>query len=123
MTVDVDVKNSNVEIGTFCEPYRVIDFTRLGGDAVTKLLEHVHDHHANHDLVFDEEHGAPPRCRCCHAGCPLPSSPLRVANKAAECNVNVTTMAVLTPCRARQTVAGADKPGPQTSTPTRAFWF
>ena len=33
-----------------------VDFTGLGRDAVAELLQHVSDHHPDHDLVLDEEH-------------------------------------------------------------------
>jgi hypothetical protein len=38
------------------EPERLADLAGLGGDAEAKLLQHVSDHHPDHDLVFDEKH-------------------------------------------------------------------
>ena len=48
------------------EPDRLVDFAGLGGDVIAEFFQHVGDHHADHRLVFDQEHGAGRHRR--HAG-------------------------------------------------------
>ncbi len=44
------------KLGGARELDRLIDLAGFGGDAIAKLRQHVRDHHADHDLVLDEEH-------------------------------------------------------------------
>jgi hypothetical protein len=56
ITFDVDVENGEVVFGRLRQPDSFVDLAGLGHDAVAQLLEHVGDHHPDHDLVLDEEH-------------------------------------------------------------------
>jgi len=56
LAVDVDVENGEVELGGLRQPDRLVDFAGLGRDAVAEFLQHVSNHHPDHDLVLDEEH-------------------------------------------------------------------
>ncbi|MCE3258267.1 MAG: 5-nucleotidase [Nitrobacter vulgaris] len=65
LSVDVDVENRDVEVCGMRELESLLDVARFGGDAITEFLQHIRNHHADHNLVFDEEYRAAGRpCRC-----------------------------------------------------------
>ena len=55
LAVDVDVENGQIEFCALRQSDRLIDLAGLGGDAIAEFLEHVGDHHPDHDLVFYKE--------------------------------------------------------------------
>src|SRR6266850_711588 len=52
LAIDVDVENGELESGGLRQPDRLVDLAGFGRDAVAQLLQHVGDHHPDHDLVL-----------------------------------------------------------------------
>jgi hypothetical protein len=78
------------------KPFQMENLAGLRGDAVAKLLQHVRNHHADHDLVLDEEYRATGWLRWHHEEfrcLPMPNSRHKVANCAAERNAARSSLA------------------------------
>jgi hypothetical protein len=88
LAVDVDVEDRDVELGRPSQLDRFVDVAGFGGHAVAEFLEHIGDHHADHDLVFDQEDGAARRVRCSHGRFPCPNPLNKIANSRVERNLD-----------------------------------
>ena len=66
LAIDVDVENGEVELGGLRQSDGLADLAGFGRDAVAQLLQHVGDHHPDHDFVLNEEHRTARRPRRDH---------------------------------------------------------
>jgi hypothetical protein len=55
LTLEIDVEDRDIELRGFRRLQRLVDASRLGGDRVAELAQHVLEQHADHQLVFDDE--------------------------------------------------------------------
>jgi len=72
LPIDIDVKDREIEKGSFGQTHGFADLTGLGRNREAKFFQHVGNHHPDHDLVFDQENGAARRACRNHVISPCP---------------------------------------------------
>jgi len=56
LAIEIDVEDCQVEQPRLRQLGGAVDIASLSGHLMAKLLDHVGDHHPDHDLVFDQQH-------------------------------------------------------------------